>query len=356
MNAYELKNYIIENDKTKEILESIGCFKIKTYSKEYRCGSPKHNNSTSISVRKKDLKIKIYGKDNKITGDLITLVMDVKDLNFPQSIKEIHTILGLKYDGFSIKKNDEPTVDILRVFKKVLKKSKDYSKEELKILNEDISNEYIKIPYIEWVREGILPKTQEIFGIGYSSKSNRIVIPHRYWSGEANDYVGVIGRTLVKNYDMFDIPKYFPLHAFPKSMNIYGLQENYEGIQKAGKVRVYESEKSPMKRHSKLDYTGVALGGHELSDEQAKILISLNVEIEILLDKDISEEFVWSICEKFYGIRPIFYVYDTLGLLENKESPADKHEKIFQALIKRRIEYNEEYHNRYLNYIKDKVS
>ncbi|WP_297419188.1 DNA primase [Clostridium sp.] len=353
INIDELKEYIVQNDKTKEILEEIGCFNIKSYTKEYRCGSPKHNNSTSISIKKDTLKIKIYGKDNKIRGDLITLVMDIKEIIFPDAIKYIHQILGLKYTGkIYKKKEDSNKIDILKIFKKASKEYVDYSDEELKIFNEDICSEFIKLPYIDWVREGILPKTQDIFGIGYSKKSNRAIIPHRYWSGSNNDYVGVIGRTLVKNYDLFDIPKYFPLQRFPKGMNIYGLQENYKGIQESGYVSVYEAEKSVLKRHSRLDYTGVALGSHEITQRQAEILISLDVDIVIVMDKDIPLQHIRSLCEMFYGIRPIYYIYDNFGLLVDKESPADKPDRVYKVLFNRKIRYDEEEHLKYLESLK----
>ena len=351
INAYELKQYIITNDKVKEILEDIGCTNIKSYTKEFRCRSPLHDNSSGTSIKKDSLKVKVYSSDGEIKGDIFTLVMDIKSLTFPKAIKYVHKIFGLKYYGINTKSEDTEKVDILRVFKKALKKYKDYYDEELKILSEDITKEYEQIPYIEWVKEGILPKTQQIFGIGYSSKSNRVVIPHRYWCGNENDYVGLIGRTLIKNYDMFDIPKYFPLHSYPKSKNLYGLQENYKGIQEAGYVTVFEAEKSTLKRHSKKDYTGVSLFGHELSIEQAKILISLNVDIIIALDKDISLDFVRSVCEMFYGIRNVYYIYDEYGLLNAKESPADKHEKIYKVLFNRRVKYDENEHDEYLKYL-----
>jgi len=348
-----LKNYIIENNKTKEILEQLGCFNIKTYSKEYRCGSLTHSNSTSISIKSDSLKAKIYTKEDKILGDIFTLCMDIKNIKFVDSIKYIHEILGLKYTGMSVKPKEDK-VDILQVFKRATKKYKDYTNEELKIFNEDMLSEFIKMPYIGWVQEGILPHTQDIFGIGYSRRNNRIIIPHKYWCGNENDYVGVIGRTLVKNYDMFDIPKYFPLQNFPKGMNIYGLQENYQGIQEAGYINIFESEKSPMKRHSRLDYTGVALGGHEITEEQAKILIGLNVDIIIQMDSDIPIHHVRNLCEKFYGIRPCYYVTDSLGLLGDKESPADKHNKVYMALFNRKVEYNEKEHQIYLKEERDR--
>lgn len=351
INAYELKQYIITNDKIKEILEEIGCINIKSYTKEYRCRSPLQDKNKDTSVKKNSLKIKIYSSEGEVKGDIFTLIMDIKSLSFSKAIKYTHKVLGLKYYGIDTKSEKTEKVDILKVFKKALKKYKDYYDEELKVLNEDITKEYEQIPYIEWVKEGILPTTQQIFGIGYSSKSNRVVIPHRYWCGNENDYVGLIGRTLIKNYDMFDIPKYFPLHKYPKSKNIYGLQENYKGIQEAGYVTVFEAEKSTLKRHSKKDYTGVSLFGHELSLEQAKILISLNVDIIIALDKDISLDFVRGICEMFYGIRNVYYIYDEYGLLGEKESPADKHEKIYKVLFNRKVKYDEKEHEIYLKYL-----
>lgn len=280
--------------------------------------------------------------------------MDIKDINFLESIKYIHQLLGLKYTGISYQKEDNENnkIDILQVFKKASREYGDYTDEELNIYNQDICSEFIQLPYIDWVREGILPKTQEIFGIGYSRKNNRVIIPHRYWCGNENQYVGVIGRTLVKDYDLFDIPKYFPLYKFPKSMNLYGLQENYKDIQEKGYINIFEAEKSTLKRYSKLDHTGVALGGHEISPEQAKILISLDVDIIIQMDKDISLQHIRSLCEIFYGIRPIYYVYDTFGLLNNKESTADKPNKVYNVLWNRKIKYDKNEHQKYLNELK----
>jgi DNA primase len=352
----ELKNYIIENDKIKYILEDIGCTNIKPNSKGYRCSTPLHKKANSTQINKNTLKVLVYAsEDKKENGDIITLVMDAKEYVFPKAMEYIHKLLGLKYTGISTKdKEDDNKKDILAIFKKATKKYKDYENEQLKIIEEDITREYIKCPYIGWVREGIMPKTQELFGIGYSFRSNRVIIPHRYWCGKENDYVGLIGRTLAKNYDMFGIPKYYPLHKYHKSKNLYGLQENYKGIQEAGYVTVFEAEKSTLKRHSKKDYTAVSLFGHDLSIEQAKILISLNVDIIIALDKDISIDFTRSVCEKFYGIRNVYYIYDEYGLLEEKESPADKHEKIYKVLFNRKVKYDESEHEKYLIWEKEK--
>lgn len=364
IDAIELKKYIYENNEIKTVLEDIGCSKIHSYSKEYRFSTPLHKKANSTAIKKNEyLKVITYAEDNKDVsskknkkaGDIFTLIMDIKGISFNKSIRYIHKLLGLKYTGIKIKDNSENNkkIDILKIFKNVCKSENNDYFEPIKVIEEDITQEYIRCPYIGWVREGILPNTQYKFGIGYSSKTNRIVIPHRYWCGADNEYVGLIGRTLLKNYDMFDIPKYFPLHKYSKSQNLYGLQENYSYIQKAGYVTVFEAEKSTLKRDSKKDNTAVSLLCHDVSLEQAKILISLDVDIIIALDKDVDINSIRKACEMFYGIRTVYYIYDEYGLLKPKESPADAHEKIYKVLFNRKRLYDEKEHDKYIEYLKE---
>lgn len=335
MNAYELKQYIIENNKTVEILEWLGCSNIKSYTKEYRCSTPLCSNSTSTSIKKDTLKVKSFSSSREMTGDIFVLTMDIKNVTFPQSIKEIHKVLGLEYTRQFNTKQKDTKADILSVFKKAKRVIGDYTNEELEIYHEDICKEFTHIPYLGWIKEGIMPYTQKVFGIGYSQFRNRVCVPWRFWCGQQNDYVGIIGRTLNEDYDLLDIPKYFPLLAFPKSMTIYGLQENYKYIQECGQVVVFEAEKSPLKLHSLLIRNGVALGGHELSDEHIKILLSLNVEIIFAMDKDMDEQLSIDMCNRVKIYRKTGYMYDDLGLLGEKDSVIDRGLKIYNALYKR---------------------
>src|SRR5690606_33925601 len=123
--------------------------------------------------------------------------------------------------------------------------------------------------------------------------------------------------------------KYFPLKNFPKSMNLYGLQENYQYIQEAGYVAVFEAEKSVLKRHSRNDKTGVAVCCHDISEEQVKILIGLDVSIIIAFDQGISINHIRATCDLFYGIRSVYYIFDKYDVLKEKDSPADAENKIF---------------------------
>lgn len=354
MNAVELKNYIIENDKIEDILIALGCHKLRRNDNEIRCALPNHNNPTSVRVKLDTLSTTVFSDDMPSKGDIYTFIMDLKKIKFIDSIKLIHNILGLEFSKF----NKEPEVnkiDLLSVFKmaKSIANAQVYKKQELEVL-EEISNEYIFLPHINWLREGILPFACKRFNIGYDIRSKRILIPHRLWCGGDNDYVGIIGRTTIKNYDLLDIPKYYPLVPYPKSMNVYGLQENYKTIQEKGVVSVFESEKSVLKRYSKKDGTAVAVCGSDISNQQVSILLSLNVDIVIQMDKGVTLQHIRSLCEKFYLFRTVYYVYDYNNLLEPKESPADAESKIYDTLFDNKILYDEKEHQLYLKGLKQK--
>lgn len=336
MKAYDLKQYIIDNEKTRDILEWLECHHIKSYKKIFSFGLPDSKNPNSTCIYKHSLKTIVYSKSNELKGDIFTLTMNIKNITFPQSVKEIHKILGLPYTiNIDDKEVEIKKIDILEIFKKAQRKHYNNSNDNLDIYNEEILREFVPIPYIEWVREGIMPYTQKEFGIGYSRLKNRVCIPWRYWCGNPNQYTGIIGRTLEENYKALGIPKYFPLISFPKSMNIYGLQENYKHIQEAGSVTVFEAEKSTLKAHSLNIKNCVSIGGHELSDEHIKILLSLDVEIIFAMDKDMEEQLSIDMCNKVKTFRKTGYIFDEYNLLKEKDSPMDHGLKVFKALLKR---------------------
>jgi len=350
MDYIELKQYILDNDKTQEVLKSLNCHGIKEYTKEYRSGLPEHASNNNIAINKETLSTKIFQSDGEIIrGDIFTLCQTIKNISFSKANKYLHELFGLEYK-FKTNKQDKPDKkDPLNVFKKVKRKRCIVNIDDIELYDNEIIKEYIPLPHIDWIRiDGILPFTCEVFKIGYSAEKKRIIIPWRYWCGDENDFVGVIGRTTIPEYKMLDIPKYFPLKKFPKSIHLYGLQENYKTIQEENRVVAFESEKSTLKRHSRKDGTGVSIGSHDISEEQVKILISLNTEIIICMDKDVSLQHIRSMCDKFYGIRTVSYVFDKYGLLEEKESPADKPEKVYRYLLKHRVVYDDSEHKKYI--------
>ena len=356
MTIGELKEYIYKEGKIEYILEEIGCHSIAYNLNKgfYSCGNYNGDNKGAINVRNNEyLSVVNWTREKEFgdNSDIITLVQYNKNMSFIEAVKYLHNILGLKYE---YKKMEKPKkkFDPLDVFKRVLSKRRAINVEDIHVLDDKLMNDYIPMLHIDWLRQGITEKTRKKFGLAYSYKYKRVIIPMRYWL--TGELLGFNQRTTVENYDEFNIKKYFITPTYPKLLNLYGLYENYDSIQKAKYVVVYEAEKSVLKRDSLNDATGVALSGHTLSDEQVRILWGLNVEIVIALDKDIREEEVWHMCEKFWRGRKVSYIKDNNNILSDKDSPADACNKDFQFLFDNRIVYGIEQHNKYKESLKNK--
>lgn len=263
-------------------------------------------------------------------GDIISIVMEITNTEFKQALKIIHDILGLK---FTISfKPLQKKYDPLDIFERA-KSNTSYNKQELVFYGDDVLNayNYIHLPHMLLVKEGIVPSVQHEFNVMYDTKSKRILFPHRYWS--TGDIVGIFGRTVINEWQILNIPKYYGVLPYPKSLNLYGLYENYKAIQNYGYVVVVEGEKSVLKAKSLQHPNFVALGGHELSTEQIKILIGLDTEIVFALDNDVDKSISEHMCKEFRGIRNVSYIYDTDGLLGAKDAPIDKGRKKFEYLL-----------------------
>lgn len=351
MDTISLKNYIFENSKIEFILNEIGCHSIVYHpNKEfYSCGNFNGDNKGAINVRNNEyLGVVNYTRTKEFgdNSDIITLVQYNKSMSFLEAIKYLHKILELP---FELKKTKLPEkkYDPLEIFKRVANRRRIVNVDDINFLEDKLIQEYVPMLHISWLKQGITEKTRKKFGLCYSYRHKRVVIPMRYWA--TGELLGFNQRTVIENYKEFNIKKYFLTPTYPKQLNLYGLYENYESIQKAGYVIVYEAEKSVLKRDSLNDPTGVALSGHTLSDEQIAILWGLNVEIIFAFDKDISIEEVWHNCEKIYRGkgRKVSYIQDKWDILSTKDSPADACNKNFQYLFDNRIIYGVEQQRKY---------
>lgn len=357
MTVEELKKYIYEEKKIEYILQQIGCHDIKfNRQKDYfSAAHPDGDNPQGINIRDSEyLNYRSFsrGVDYEDNQDLISLIQTTKRMSFIETVKYLHNILDLPFEFKKKEEKKKQKFDPLAVFKKIKDKNK-YGKvnvDDIHVLDDKLIDDYIPILHIDWAREGIMPWTREKFKLAYSYRHKRVIIPMRYWL--TGELLGFNQRTTVENYKEFGIKKYFITPTYPKYANLYGLYENYDGIQKARHVVVYEAEKSVLKRDSLNDPTGVALSGHTMSEEQARILMGLDSEIVIALDKDVDISEVRHMCEKFYNIKPVSYIHDKWDLLDEKDSPVDKGNKIFEFLFKHRIKYDDAEHQEYLKSLK----
>lgn len=356
MTINELKEYIYENNKIEYILEEIGCHSITYHPTKdfFSCGNYNGDNKGAINVKNNEYLNVINWTREKEFGDnsdIITLVQYNKSMSFIESVKYLHKILELPFEFKKKEEKPKKKYDPLSVFKKVLRCNRRVvDVADIQILEDKLLNDFVPMLHISWLKQGITERTRKKFGLCYSYRYKRVVIPMRYWA--TGELLGFNQRTVVENYEEFDIKKYYLTPTYPKQLNLYGLFENYDAIQKAGYVCVYEAEKSVLKRDSLGDSTGAALSGHSLSNEQTRILIGLNVEIVFCLDNDIPVEEVRHLCNKFNNIRKVSYVKDFIGILGAKDSPADARNKDFQFLFDNRIVYDREEQRKYQESLK----
>lgn len=356
MDVTSLKEYIFKEHKIEYILEKIGCHNIKYHiNKEYfSCANYNGDNINAINVKNNTyLNVKNWTrtKDFNSSSDIITLVEYNKKMSFIQAIQYIHKILNLNFKFGEKTRTEHKKKDIINqwdinIFAKHSHKKR-INVADIHVLDEELLHDYIPLLYIGWFREGVMPWTAKKFGLAYSYKKSRVIIPMRYWM--TGELLGINSRTTVENYEEFGIKKFFITPSYQKHLNLFGLWENREIIQRAGYVVIYESEKSVLKRDSLNDSTGVALSGKTMSDEQIRIICGINVrEVIIAMDKDVCIDEIRFMCEKFYNIRKVSYIYDRWNLLGAKDSPADARNKDYQFLFEYRTVYDAEEHNKYL--------
>ena len=357
MELKELKEYIFQNSKIEFVLEKLGCRNIVYHENHNYFSASWHDgdNPQGINIKNNEwLNFRSYTRgvsyeDNK---DIFNLVEMSRGSTFAVSIRFLSDILDIdmskNYTSKKKKPNktpDEKRKEILSVFTRFNCNYKPVNVNEFDVIDTDIFDLYSPTLHINWVHEGIMSWTRKKFGLLYSYKRNRMIIPIRHWL--TGKVVGTNSRTMFENYKDLNIKKYIITPTYKKQSNIYGLYENMQSILENGYVVVYEAEKSVLKRDSKGDATGVAISGHTLSYEQCAILVGLKVDIIFAMDKDVAEEEVLYMCEKVFlsCSKNVYYIYDDIGLLDDKESPADACNLYYDMLFdnKKRYDFKKHY-------------
>lgn len=360
MDTKSLKEYIFNNNKIDYVLDKIGNKDIKFHPNKnyYSCSNFDGDNSTAVNVYNNAyLNVTNWTRPNDFDdmSDIITLTQYNKKCTFIEAFKYLHDILGLEYIPYK-KKEHEKEIDVLSMFveaQEIGSCANVIDVDDIHKIEEELVDDYTPLLHISWFHEGIMPWARKKFGIAYSYKRKRIVIPLRYWAD--GSLLGFNQRTTIENYDELDIKKYFITPSYQKSLNLYGLWENHEEIEKKGRLVICESEKSVLKRYSRNDGTCVALQGKRLSEEQQSIIRRLNVgEVIIALDNDVPINEVRHMCEQLYQFKNVSYVKDRWSLLGKKDAPMDAQDKVYNYLIKHRISYDENEHQKYLQSLNKK--
>ena len=205
-----------------------------------------------------------------------------------------------------------------------------------------------------WLKDGITKEAMDLFHICFSISQNKIVIPHFDINGRL---IGIRAR-LVDNNEIETLKgKYMPIqigdviYSHPLQFNLYGIFEHKEGIQKRHSAIIFEGEKSVllMQGYYGKYSNAVACCGSNINKYHISLLtdfLGVN-EITIAFDKEYID---WrderaknyknkleNMCKKYKNKASFSYIWDYDNLLEEKDSPIDKGQEIFEKLMKERV-------------------
>jgi hypothetical protein len=257
------------------------------------------------------------------------------------------------YDVFSMVANDfQDTNEGFEYF--VYQKQQ--KKERRKLITlpsypESVLNAFTKTYPAEWLYEHISPSTMDKYNILYSISQNKIIIPHYDLDGRL---VGIRGRAL--NPEDIEEGKYKPvyvegkLYNHPLSLNLYGFNYSREAIERTRTAILFESEKSVMLMDTYFPINNsVAVCGSNFNKNQLLLLLH-NCKVDniiIAFDKEYKKvatdesrkyfDKLRGIGEKYSKYCNFYYIADTEGLLDMKDSPIDKGPEIFSRLLSKKV-------------------
>ena len=337
----------IEVDKIKDLLIQLGATNIVDKGTHFITPTICHNENADEA----SMKLYFY-KDTK----LFVCYTECGNMSIFKFLKHYYETRQIEYDWYqdilqvilncSLQRKKEGFQSSYKIKREDYFQKKD--RKELPKYSKGILDVFVKKYPVEWLNDGIDSHAMDKFNIKYSISQNKIIIPHY----DVNDnLVGIRGRAL-NDWEIENLGKYMPVqieqkwYSHPLSLNLYGLNVNKENIQKTGVCYLFEAEKSVMQVESfNMINCSAAVCGSQLNKFQIDLLIRTCHPREIVLCFD-KEELkgedkyfmkLWNICQKYRNYCNFSFVYDREGLLELKDSPSDKGEKIFKKLIEKRI-------------------
>lgn len=291
------------------------------------------NQSSTVLYLDEQLRVKCYTRTG--ISDIIDLLTYNKMQSIPVAISNTLSILG--FEG-----GESVNMDWIKDLKST--NTRHVEEEELlPKLDERVLDRYDKMGNWKFKNDGISLEVMAEFEIGMDSVNGVITIPIR---DEQSRLVGVKGRHLT----VVNGKKYNYLHKCKKTQVLYGLNKARDAILKSGKVFVVEAEKGVMQMFSVGIYNVVSIGGHDVSHPQLAKLERLGVEIIFAYDSDVGRSenggfdkkkkgFWFSLLKKIGRDTKVSILFDSDGLLKDKESPSDNI-GVMKKLYKNRLNFN----------------
>ena len=209
--------------------------------------------------------------------------------------------------------------------------------------NNSILNTFVDYQPYEWAKEDISIDTMKQFEIKFDIESNAIIMPIR---DDEDNLVGIRCR----NLDEDKIERFGKYGVYTDALSgisykcltgrlLYGLNKNKEKIMECKKIIIVEGEKSVLKSKSWFGCNDITVAsyGCNLTNYQIEIIKSLGVkDIIFMYDREEDDkinkkiEKVYRKCALFFDV---YYIKDYGDLIDYKDSPLDKGEKIYKKIL-----------------------
>lgn len=321
--SMEVKQHLLSHiNDLLELLKSYGYGKFNVNDTEIRCSKPHSDNGTTCRI-KLNTYLSCTDFSSAYNGDLFGMITCHTDVSYVKIIERCYELFNIENeDGFE---DFNESFDLFE---------EDYE-ETIPIYKEEELENFKQIWNMRFVKDNIMPKTQEVFEIGYDFRSKRITIPWRDING---NLIGVMGRADYDNYGDF---KYIPILRFKKRHTIFGIYKNKEFI-KNNRVYIFESEKSTMQLHTMGEHNGLSLGGNSIDKYRLGLLEQLHpTEIVFAFDEGLEQDVqkkALKITKKYFGNKVrVGLMYDNKHKylpMGSKCSPTDLGKDIWEGMKK----------------------
>ena len=280
--------------------------------------------------------------------DLYTLVCRARGCAFPQAVDFVASVLGLPVQGrqgFSPPANDD-----FSFFDKVssLAPKRPETPFVYTPVPSTLLSFYPPCAPVEWLNEGITAQSCRKYQIRCDPSLSEVIIPHFDAGGRL---IGVRSRIL-DPVRAREGGKYMPTRLegedFRHSLkhNLYGLNMALPAIRRAGRIILFEAEKSVLQCDSFYggESCAVAVCGSSISLAQRDLALKSGArEVILAFDKEFqsfpskqSDDYA----DKILKLASLFTPYvstcvlwDKRGLLRRQDSPSDRGRAVFEALL-----------------------
>ena len=286
---------------------------------------------------------------------IFTCFTECGNMNIFQFLRHYYQTRGISYDWYEDIYSVVINCSVSKEFEGLVDNRITYGERyagrvqrELPEFPKGVLDVFTKFYPTEWLNDGISKDAMDKFNILYSISQNKIIIPH-YDINER--LVGIRGRAL-NEYEVENYGKYMPVklentwYKHPLSLNLYGINKNWENVKENGVCFLFESEKSVLQLESfERPNCGLAVCGSAFNKYQMNLLLKHCRPKEIIICFDNEEkpnssnyfDKLWGIGKKYSNYCNFSFIYDRKNLTNKKDSPTDKGEEIFEELLKRRI-------------------